>query len=77
MVNDAFDRGWKVWVDGHREELLMADPNARAVHVAGGRHRVSMRFKPLSVEAGFIITFVTAITVGALTIATTSGRGPS
>lgn len=69
FVSDAMARGWEARVDGRPAELLAADYAFRAVPVSKGRHRVVMRYRPLSVRAGALLSLIAlAASVFVLTI---------
>lgn len=74
VVNDAFHPGWKAWVDGRRAPVIDVDSRARAVRLAAGRHHVSMRFAPLSVTLGLVLTAVTAAGIAVLGALAIVGR---
>jgi hypothetical protein len=46
LLNDKFDPGWKVWVDGKPETLLRCNFLMRGVAVPAGEHQVEFRFVP-------------------------------
>ncbi len=47
--------GWRVYVDGKREELISAYGVLRSVELSAGNHQVVFRFHPVSVYAGLIL----------------------
>ena len=44
LLNDRFDAGWKVSVDGKQEPLLRCNYIMRGVYLTPGPHRVEFRF---------------------------------
>ena len=56
VVQDALYPGWKAFVDGKEQAVLMTDVGTRAVEIAKGNHRVVMEFKPGSLKLGALLT---------------------
>lgn len=56
IVGENYDPGWHASIDGRSAPVLEAYSVARAVVVPGGHHRIVMRFRPLSVLAGAILS---------------------
>jgi hypothetical protein len=52
VVTEGFAPGWRARVDGRGTPVLRANTVFRSVRVPAGRHRVSLRYRPLSVMAG-------------------------
>ena len=46
LLNDRFNAGWKVLVDGKPELLLRCNYIMRCVYLTPGRHRLEFRFQP-------------------------------
>ena len=46
LLNDKYDPGWKVSVDGKPETLLRCNYLMRGVQVPAGEHQVEFRFAP-------------------------------
>jgi hypothetical protein len=65
---DAWDPGWRAWVDGRPAPLLRANGAFRAVAVPQGRHVVEMRYRPWPVVVGLGLSAVglAALVGGAL-----------
>lgn len=61
MMSDSFFPGWSATVDGMRSALLRADGALRATVVPAGHHIVRFEYRPVSITAGFSITFATAL----------------
>jgi len=54
LLNDRFDPGWKVWVDGKPAPVLRANFLVRGVYVPAGEHTVRWHFEPKL--TGFYVT---------------------
>lgn len=63
LLNDHFDPGWKVLVDGQPAELLRCNFLMRGVHLGPGTHMVEFRFQP---RFGLLYVSLAAIIVGML-----------
>lgn len=46
LLNDKYDPGWKVWVDGKSAELLECNFLMRGVYLEPGQHEVEFKFRP-------------------------------
>jgi hypothetical protein len=46
ILNDRFDPGWKVWIDGKPDTLLRANFLMKGAYVPAGQHTVEFRFQP-------------------------------
>jgi len=51
VLNDLYYPYWRVYVDGHEEELLRSNYIFRGVHVRPGQHEIVFRFEPFSWQA--------------------------
>jgi hypothetical protein len=49
LLNDKFDPGWKVWVDGQPAPLLRCNFIMRGVQLPPGNHTLTLRFRPRSI----------------------------
>jgi hypothetical protein len=65
---DAWDPGWRAWVDGRPAPVLRANGAFRAVLVPAGRHVVEMRYRPRPVLVGLALSALglLALVVGVL-----------
>jgi len=72
VLVDAWDPGWRAWVDGRPAEVLRANVAFRAVAVPAGQHTIEMRYWPSTLPWGIGITALTV--VAALAAALTSMR---
>lgn len=59
VFTDAYDKDWKVYVDGDEEKIYRADYLFRAVAVPKGEHSVTFRYAPKSFF--FIQTFFSGL----------------
>jgi uncharacterized membrane protein YfhO len=46
LLNDKYDPGWKVLVDGKSAELLKCNFLMRGVYLEPGQHEVEFKFRP-------------------------------
>jgi hypothetical protein len=58
VFQDNFYPGWKAYVDGAEEKIHNTDLGYRAIEVKEGKHSVVMRFRPLSLRIGIVITCI-------------------
>jgi len=56
VLTDTYYPGWTATIDNKPGTILLADYTYRAVSVPRGHHTVTMRFDPLSVRAGIIVS---------------------
>jgi len=61
MLSEIYDTGWRALVDGEEVDLLVADHALRAVPLPAGEHRVELRYDPLSLRAGLVISGLTGL----------------
>ncbi len=62
VISDTYYPGWRAWVDGKPQKILLADYTFRAVQVPEGKHTVSLRYRPQSLSLGL------AVSLGALLV---------
>jgi hypothetical protein len=74
VLVDAYDPGWRAWVDGRETPLLRANVAFRAVAVGAGRHSVEMRYRPRALLVGLALTALTGLILLAAGVA--AGRRP-
>jgi hypothetical protein len=63
VLTDLFYPGWIAEEEGRRLEILRADGFFRAVALPAGTHRVTFRYRPLSVLAGAGISAAALLTI--------------
>jgi hypothetical protein len=56
VLAEPYYPGWVAEVDGQRSRVYVADRLMRAVLVPAGQHKISFRYRPLSVLAGRLIS---------------------
>jgi hypothetical protein len=65
VLVDAYDPGWRAWVDGRETEILRANVAFRAVAVDAGRHSVELRYRPRALRMGMALTGLSWLAVAA------------
>jgi len=65
VLVDAWDPAWRATVDGRPAELLRANVAFRALALPAGRHRVEMRYRPVTLPWGLVVTGL-AVAAGAV-----------
>ncbi len=63
VFSEVYDEGWHAYVDGKRVPLYVADHALRAVAVQAGEHRVELRYEPLSLRLGLVISALFGLSV--------------
>lgn len=61
VLADAWDPGWRAWVDGREAALLQAYVAFRAVAVPAGSHVVELRYRPAAALVGLGLTTLTLV----------------
>jgi len=56
VLADAWDPGWRAWLDGRPVPVLQANVAFRAVAVPAGSHVVEMRYRPPTALVGLALT---------------------
>jgi Bacterial membrane protein YfhO len=81
VLADAWDDGWRAWVDGAPAPVLVANVAFRAVAVAAGRHVVEMRYRPRAALVGLALTGLSLLALAVVAVLVRlrrrSGRGGS
>lgn len=72
VLVDAYDPGWRAWVDGREAAVLRANVGFRAVAMGRGRHHLELRYRPRALLAGIALTLVSVV---ALTAGGAARRG--
>jgi hypothetical protein len=67
VMSDTYDPGWKAYVDGKQVQVYVADHALQAVPIEAGAHTIELRYEPLSLRLGILIS--AAFTVFAFAIA--------
>ncbi|PYQ15526.1 MAG: hypothetical protein DMF80_08710 [Acidobacteria bacterium] len=68
VLVDAWDPGWRAWVDERPSAVLRANLAFRAVAVGAGRHLIDMRYRPATLPWGLAISLL-AVAAGAAVLA--------
>jgi hypothetical protein len=76
VVTEQHFPGWVAEVDGERRPLLAADGIFRGVPLAAGDRRVTLSYRPRSLELGLLISALALAGVGALALASRGRRAP-
>jgi hypothetical protein len=63
-----YDKGWKAFIDGQRQDIVRADYVLRAMFVPKGKHNIEFRFEPESYITGEKIAWVSSILIYVLLI---------
>ena len=61
VFSDAYDPGWKAFVDGEPTRLYRVNYNFRAIEVPAGDHQISFVYQPLSFKVGLFLSLGTGI----------------
>jgi hypothetical protein len=74
VLSDLDYPGWKAKVDGRDAKVERVDYVLRGVPLAAGRHRVELRYEPLSWRIGWIVSLLTLLALAALVALRARGR---
>src|SRR5918994_94926 len=66
VLGDPWYPQWRIEVDGRPAELLRADPALRGVRVPAGSHRVVFTYEDRALQAGLIVSLLTAAALAGL-----------
>jgi len=58
VISDNFFPGWNAELDGNAVDIWRVNTAIRGVIVPAGRHTVTMKYRPLSVYFGFVLTLL-------------------
>jgi hypothetical protein len=67
VLADAWDPGWRAWVDANPAPVLVANVAFRAVALGPGRHVVEMRYRPRAALAGLALTGLSLLVLAVVT----------
>jgi len=62
ILSQTFYPGWETYVDGHQAHLYEAYGVLQGVVVDGGSHRIEVRYRPLAVYLGGVLTTLGLVT---------------
>ena len=71
MTTLAFDKGWKVYVDGNEVETIKALGSLVSFYVdgeAGQTHDIEIKYAPRAISVGLVISAVSAVIMLAMII---------
>jgi len=68
MVTDRYAPGWRAWIDGEESEILCAGLIFRGLKVTHGRHLIDFEFRQWGHPWLAIISWLTWISVGVLSL---------
>ncbi len=68
VLTDVWFPGWKATLDGREVPIERVDSMLRGVAVKPGRHRIEMRYEPLSWRVGWIVSLAAALVLAALVV---------
>jgi hypothetical protein len=68
VLVEAWDPGWRAWVDGQPAPVMRANVLFRAVAVPAGRHRLELLYRPPAVAWGAAIAAAALAVAGALAL---------
>jgi hypothetical protein len=74
VLQDSFDRAWRVDVDGRPAALLRANALYRAVHISPGPHTVTFKYRPIVLYVCLIFSGVTALTMAVAAVKRPTSR---
>jgi hypothetical protein len=66
VLSEIYDPDWRVWVDGHRADVLRTDGILRGVYLEQGWHQVTFVYWPAGLGAGCGVTAAGWVCVAAL-----------
>ena len=67
VLSDVHYPGWKATVDGRDVPIDRVDYLLRGVAVPAGEHTVELRYRPAAWRAGWIVSLVALVALGAAT----------
>jgi uncharacterized membrane protein YfhO len=70
VFSEMYYPGWQVYVDGARQDVLVADVAFRGVQAGAGAHTIELRYEPRSLVIGAWISAAALMLLMAITIAT-------
>jgi hypothetical protein len=59
VLSENYFPGWRVYVDGKRQDILRVNYDLRGVVLPAGEHTVRFEYRPLSVLLGLIVSLLT------------------
>jgi hypothetical protein len=68
ILADVWYPGWTAKIDGQSTQIHEVDGCIRGVVVPAGKHRIEMRYRPISVYAGAVLSVLSLVAVCALAL---------
>jgi len=68
VLSEVYYPGWRAFVDGREDRLLLADFALRAVALPAGEHRVVLVYDPWTFKAGVLLSLASLATCIALLV---------
>lgn len=63
VLTDAYDDGWKAYIDGYKTDIYQANYLFRAILLPKGEHTVKFIYMPLSFIYGACISFLVSVAI--------------
>ncbi|MBN2546935.1 MAG: YfhO family protein [Spirochaetes bacterium] len=61
LLNDTFDEGWKLKLNGRNDEILIANYAFKAVSVPSGTHLIELEYMHKGLKEGIVLFFISMI----------------
>jgi hypothetical protein len=61
VTSEAYYPGWRAWIDGREQPLVLTNAAFRGLWTPAGRHRITMRFRPRILWYGASISLVSIL----------------
>lgn len=71
MLSDAYEDGWKAFVDGREVKVYRANYIMRAVRVEAGQHLVEFRYEPTAFAIGLRVSVAALLITGLIGVYST------
>jgi hypothetical protein len=68
VTSEGWYPGWRAWVDGREQPLVLTNVAFRGLAVPAGRHTVTMRFDPPVLLRSALVTLAAMVVLGLLAI---------
>jgi hypothetical protein len=69
VVSEIYASGWRAFIDGNETPVLPTDLALRGVALPAGPHTVELRYEPLSLRVGLLISGIAAVAMLAVFVA--------
>ncbi len=61
VISDTYYPGWRAWVDGKKQPILLADYAFRGISIPQGNHNLILRYEPKSLAMGTAASLATVL----------------